>query len=141
MRYDKRMRIVGCFLEYDGKFVVLYRHSHKPDGNTWCLPGGKVEAGESDQDAILRELYEETGYKAAAVDLEHIGDYNFISSRNEPFAYGTYRIVLHDIHQIQLEISAHAKYAWVTPAECDAKTNLILGFHRLLRAVGYVKKA
>ncbi|HEV7454417.1 MAG TPA: NUDIX hydrolase [Candidatus Saccharimonadales bacterium] len=134
------MRIVGCFLEYNGTFAVLYRHSHKPDGSTWCLPGGKVESGESDRDAILRELHEETGYKATAAELEHIGDYNFISSRDEPFVYGTYRVVLDNIHQIQLETSAHAKYTWVTAAECDAITNLIPGFHELLRMVGYIKQ-
>ncbi|MET0779373.1 MAG: NUDIX hydrolase [Candidatus Saccharimonadales bacterium] len=135
------MRVVGCFLGHDGKFAVLLRHGHKPDGNTWGLPGGKVEPGESDSAAVLRELAEETGYKAAAAELEHIGDYDFISSRDEPFIYGTYRVVLNDAHQIRLEASAHAEYKWVTAAECDAMTNLISGFHQLLRMIGYVKES
>jgi 8-oxo-dGTP pyrophosphatase MutT (NUDIX family) len=133
------MKVVGCFLEHDGKFPILLRHSHKPDGNTWGLPGGKVEAGESDEDAILRELYEETGYQAAPAELEHIDDYNFISSRNEPFVYGTYRVVLPYMHEVQLEETAHAGYKWVTAQECDALPNLILGFHELLRLTGHIQ--
>lgn len=39
---------MGCFLEYNGRFVVLRRHSHKPDGGTWGLAGGKVGPGEEE---------------------------------------------------------------------------------------------
>ena len=39
------MKVVGCFLEYDGRFVIVHRHAHKVDGDTWGLPGGKVELG------------------------------------------------------------------------------------------------
>lgn len=132
------MRVVGCFLEYQGKFVILYRHSHKPDGNTWGLPSGKVEAREDDVAATLRELQEETGYKADASELEHLGDFDFVSSRGEPLLYGTYRIRLDSPHEVQLEEQGHAEYKWVTPAECDAREDLISGFHKLLRLVGYI---
>jgi 8-oxo-dGTP diphosphatase len=133
------MRVVGCFLEYDGKFVILFRHSHKPDGNTWGLPSGKVEASEKDEEAILRELEEETGYKAGPLELEHIGDYQFVSSGNKPYTYVTYRVKLHDLHDIKLEEAAHAEYSWVTAKECYAKSDLIPGFHELLRLVDYIK--
>jgi 8-oxo-dGTP diphosphatase len=132
------MRIAGCFLEYEGKFLILYRHSHKPDGDTWGLAGGKVEDGESDKTAVLRELEEETGYKAEASELEHLGDYDFVSSTNRPYTYCAYRVQLRDPHDVQLEESAHAEYRWVTAAECDALTDLIPGFHSLLRLTKYI---
>lgn len=133
------MRIVGCFLEYEGKFVILFRRSHKPDGDTWGLPGGKVEVGETDGIAILRELKEETGYKAAPSELEHLGDFSFISSSNQPSIYVTYRVKLMTMHDISLEETAHSDFKWVTAEECYAETDLILGFHELLKLIGYVK--
>ncbi len=133
------MRIVGCFLEFEGKFAIFLRHSHKPDGGTWGLAGGKVEADESDNDAMLRELEEETGYKALTSELRHIGDYDFISSSNHPYTFATFEVKLKDRHHIRLEDAAHAEYKWVTADECYARTDLIPGFHELLRLVGYIK--
>jgi 8-oxo-dGTP pyrophosphatase MutT (NUDIX family) len=57
------MRVVGCFLEFDTKFVILSRHSHKPDGNIWGLPSGKVEDDESDQEAICGSLKKKPALK------------------------------------------------------------------------------
>jgi 8-oxo-dGTP pyrophosphatase MutT (NUDIX family) len=132
------MRIVGCFLKYNGKFVILLRHSHKPDGDTWGLASGKVEPGETDQNAMLRELHEETGYQATEHGLEHLGDYEFVSSSGEPYVFVTYRVELKAPYQVLLETSAHSAYKWVTAEECYEKADLIPDFHKLLRQVGYV---
>ena len=37
--------------------------------NKWELPGGKLEFGESPFDTVVREIYEETGYRVKAVKL------------------------------------------------------------------------
>jgi 8-oxo-dGTP pyrophosphatase MutT (NUDIX family) len=133
------MRIVGCFLEYNDKFVILLRHAHKPDGNTWGLPGGKVEPDEGDEAAVMRELKEETGYHATAKELEHLGEYAFVSSSDQPYTFTAFRIRLKQLHPTKLEGAAHAAYQWVTATECSGKNDLIPGFHELLHLVGYVK--
>ncbi len=132
------MRIVGCFLEYDGKFLVLLRHSHKPHGNTWGLPGGKVEPGETDDQAVLRELEEETGYSGGASQLELLGVFDFLPAPDTPYEYVTYRIKIDDHHEVRLEDSAHSDYKWLTPQECYAKSDLIHDLHDLLKMVGYI---
>lgn len=132
------MRVVGCFLEYNGKFVILLRHSHKPDGNTWGLPGGKVEAGESDTAATVRELYEETGYQPDSKQLQHIGNFDFVSSRGQAYTYVAYRLTLQQPIDIRLEAGSHSAYEWVSPEECYAKQDLITDLDSLLRLIGYV---
>jgi len=41
--------------------VLLVRRSEKPYRGYWVLPGGYVEAGETVEDAVIREVREETG--------------------------------------------------------------------------------
>jgi 8-oxo-dGTP pyrophosphatase MutT (NUDIX family) len=132
------MEIVGCFFEHDGKFLLLLRHAHKPNGGTWGLPAGKVSPGESDDAAMLRELYEETGYSADSKELERLGSFTFGNSQ-DAYNFTAYRLKLGTRHQPMLESQAHADCKWVTAEECNAMRSLIPDFHELLRLVKYVQ--
>ena len=56
------MRVVVGAVLLDGKGRVLAARRDRPPG--WELPGGKVEPGESEQAALVRELREELGVAA-----------------------------------------------------------------------------
>lgn len=43
---------------------MLIRRANPPRAGEWSLPGGRIEPGESEADAALRELMEETGVTA-----------------------------------------------------------------------------
>ena len=45
--------------------LLLVRRANPPAQGTWSLPGGRVEPGESDPDALRREVAEETGLHVA----------------------------------------------------------------------------
>jgi len=64
MMYAEFMEITTlCYLEQDGKWLLLYRDRKKNDLNEgfWIAPGGHVEDGESPEDCVRREFLEETG--------------------------------------------------------------------------------
>ena len=48
-----------CVCEHDQQILLLKRHPQKWEGNTWNVPGGKIDPGETPFTAALRETYEE----------------------------------------------------------------------------------
>ncbi len=51
---------VGAVVVRDGRALIIKR-AHEPRKGEWSLPGGLLELGESLQDAVRREIKEETG--------------------------------------------------------------------------------
>lgn len=62
---------VGVLIVKEGK-VLLVKHGEKAEhiNNTYGLPAGRVEEGETLEKAAVRELNEETGLKAAESSME-----------------------------------------------------------------------
>ena len=56
----QRIACVGGIVR-DGDRLLLVRRGQAPARGTWSVPGGRVEAGESDAQATAREVLEETG--------------------------------------------------------------------------------
>ncbi len=59
---------VGILVNADGEVLMAQRPEGKPYAGYWEFPGGKVEAGESVQAALLREFKEELGID---LDAQH----------------------------------------------------------------------
>lgn len=129
------IRTVGCFLEYEGRFLILQRQPHKNEGGMWGLPAGKVNPGESDRETVLREVFEETGFQAEDKDLEFILDKTW-HFENKSIEFPVFRIKLNNPVTIAIAPAEHQAFKWVTPAECLAMPDLIHGLRDLLEILG-----
>jgi 8-oxo-dGTP diphosphatase len=57
---------VGVLIDADGNFLLTSRPEGKVYAGYWEFPGGKLEAGESVEQALRRELHEELGIAIGA---------------------------------------------------------------------------
>ncbi|MCR6486511.1 NUDIX domain-containing protein [Amycolatopsis sp. OK19-0408] len=55
------IRCVGGITYDDLGRLLLIRRANDPGSGQWSLPGGRVEPGETDEQAVIREMLEETG--------------------------------------------------------------------------------
>lgn len=60
----KQFRVVAALIRKGNKVLLTQRWPGRHLGLTWEFPGGKVEEGESDMEALERELREELGVEA-----------------------------------------------------------------------------
>ena len=75
--FNPKFDVISCFVEYDGEILLLHRQDHKPEGNTWGVPAGKVDKGESLLEAMTREIQEEIKYVCDNVDKQRFKNLNF----------------------------------------------------------------
>jgi 8-oxo-dGTP diphosphatase len=71
-RHKRPIVIVAAvaLLDKDGAVLIAKRPLGRPLAGLWEFPGGKVEAGEEPEEALIRELQEELGIEIAKGDLK-----------------------------------------------------------------------
>ncbi|MEG0954430.1 MAG: pyrimidine (deoxy)nucleoside triphosphate diphosphatase [Citrobacter sp.] len=107
----KTLDVVAAILERDGKILLAQRPAHADQPGMWEFAGGKVEPGESQPQALRRELHEELGIEAI------VGQY--VASHQREVSG---RIIhLHAWHvpdyQGELHAHEHQQLVWCLPEE------------------------
>jgi 8-oxo-dGTP pyrophosphatase MutT (NUDIX family) len=121
--FDPKLEIVSCFCEAAGKILLLHRHEHKPQGNTWGVPAGKIEEGEDLARAMVRELYEETQLLINP-DTLFLFDTVYVRYAEFDFVYHLFHTRLPDPVEITINPTEHTAFLWVTPHQ-SLSMNLI----------------
>jgi ADP-ribose pyrophosphatase YjhB (NUDIX family) len=97
--------------------VLLVRRARPPSIGSWTLPGGKLEEGESLEEAVLRELREETGLRANVVCALGV-----VPIAREGFAYAIHEYLLTPIGDTTPRAADDAAAAcWASRTELSAR--------------------
>jgi len=105
--------VVAALIREGERFLAARRPAHKARGLLWEFVGGKVEAGETKEAALIRECREELGIELAVgdayMDVTHV--YPDLTVHLTLFhatvAAGTPQLL------------EHCELRWITPAEID----------------------
>ena len=121
--FSPKFEVSACFLENNGEILLLHRHNDKPQGGTWGIIAGKLDADENSLDTIIRESFEEIGVK---LNKDNISYFSSACVRYDKydFIYHMYHTVLGKRPEIILNPSEHTDYLWVSP-EISLTMNLI----------------
>ena len=68
---------VGILLRADGALLLTSRPEGKPYAGYWEFPGGKIERGESVQEALRRELVEELGITIGTAEPWRVTEHDY----------------------------------------------------------------
>jgi len=104
--------VAGIAIEQDKVFIAR----RKPGGDLgekWEFPGGKVEEGEGDADALCREYLEEFG---VAVETGHLLARSEFIHHERNFLLNAYRIFFTDYH---FKMTEHTEWRWAALTEVE----------------------
>jgi 8-oxo-dGTP diphosphatase len=128
------IRLVAAVIERDGRYLITQRRSTAVLPGLWEFPGGRVEEGETDEQALRRELFERLGTEAQVKNQIAHRVHNYIG----------YSVDL-NLYQAAIKPGEEpqpvrvAEVRWVPsnefekypfPAADQATTDLLLGFRR-----------
>ena len=71
------LEVTAAIICKDGKFLICQRPKGKNWQLLWEFPGGKIEAGEKPENALVREIQEELNAKILVKNFVHTIEYDY----------------------------------------------------------------
>ncbi|MEZ4370912.1 MAG: (deoxy)nucleoside triphosphate pyrophosphohydrolase [Polyangiaceae bacterium] len=113
MTLPRTVRVVAAVIARDGKYLITQRRPAAVLPLLWEFPGGKVEDGESDSDALKREVMHRLGVEVAPGSM-----ISFVSHPYERYTIDLYlyECVITSGEPQELNVES---FRWVTSSEFD----------------------
>ncbi|MBO1504409.1 MAG: pyrimidine (deoxy)nucleoside triphosphate diphosphatase [Serratia proteamaculans] len=107
----KIIDVVAAIIEKNGKILLAQRDAGSDQAGLWEFPGGKVEAGESQPQALARELDEELGIVAS------VGSY--VASNQWQQSERIIRLHAWRVTTFsgELQNRCHSDFVWLAPGQ------------------------
>lgn len=107
----KQINVVGAVLVKEGKILAAQRSEKMSLSLMWEFPGGKIEQGETPQEALKRELQEELKLDAV------VGEQVESTSYEYDFGVVTLTTFYCTLENGEPTLTEHAEIRWVKPSE------------------------
>jgi 8-oxo-dGTP pyrophosphatase MutT (NUDIX family) len=116
---DEPLRCAGALILDDTGRIFVQRRAHdrRLFPGAWDIVGGHLEPGESFDDALRREITEETGWQLSHV-LAEIGVFRYVGDDHDLRIERDFLVrVDGDLDRPRLEAGRHTEWRWITEAE------------------------
>ena len=105
--------VAAAVLIDQGKVLLTRRLDGQHLAGLWEFPGGKLEPGESPEDAVVRECAEECGIHVEVVGILDVTHHRY-PEKDVLLLFYRCRLVAGEVQHLQV-----ADHAWVAPSELD----------------------
>ncbi|RDI59031.1 NUDIX domain-containing protein [Nocardia pseudobrasiliensis] len=123
--------VVGAIVQHEGRVLLLQRPSDDFMGGIWELPSGKVEPGETLDQALTREVKEETGLDVVGIG-RFLGDFDYRSGSGKNSRQFNFVVEIASATPVMLQ--EHDLYAWTElteePPVTDAVKKILLRYQQ-----------
>lgn len=106
--------VVAAIIWHEGRYLICQRPAHKARGLLWEFPGGKVEPGETREEAIIRECREELD-----TTLEPLGIFTEVTHQYPDLCIHL-SFLRCRVQSGQPRALEHAAIRWIRPEEASA---------------------
>ncbi len=108
--------VVGAVVVRKGRVLLLRRKYGDFMGGLYELPSGLVEPDETLEEALNREVMEETGLKVVQVE-GYLGFFNYVSGGGRPTRQFNFLVSVHEFSYISL--TEHDAFIWAQTSDLD----------------------
>ncbi|MET3558776.1 8-oxo-dGTP diphosphatase [Streptococcus rupicaprae] len=107
----KVIQVVAAAIKKNGKYFCAQRPEGKSLGGLWEFPGGKLESGESPEEALVREIQEEF---ASVIQI-----LSYINEASYDYDFGTVIMKTYEAELLsgELTLLEHQNSTWLAPSE------------------------